>query len=114
MTQDHGNGLFGLREALRRHGPATVTQLARQLGHPRGVVQAMLEHWQRRGRVAEVAPAPAGRSHASAGACGSGACARCGSCASAKAPVVEADGDENLRYAWCEQRRVQLLGPRCD
>lgn len=131
MSLPASTSLFELREALRGHGPASASELAQRLQRPPAVVQAMLEHWQRRGRVRIVEPgaAPVGSSPADGtlrnsgnsgnsarsadpGGCGSGACSSCGSCASAPPAGGGARADRlpPARYAWCEQRVVGMLG----
>ncbi len=80
-----GNPLFDVREALRARQMATPAQLAAELQLPTSAVEAMLEHWVRRGLAAPAA-AQAGA------ACGSGGCTTCGACATA-APA-------NVVYVW--------------
>ncbi|MDE2119105.1 MAG: hypothetical protein KGJ64_00285 [Betaproteobacteria bacterium] len=107
MSLPASTSLFELREALRGHGPASAAELARRLQRPPAVVQAMLEHWQRRGRVRIVEPGAA-----PSGGCGSGACSSCGSCSSAPPAGGDARAERlpPARYAWCEQRVVGVLG----
>ncbi len=66
-----GDPLFALRETLRAaDGGVSAAQLAAALGLSRTVVDALLAHWQRRGRVVASA----------AGGCGDGgSCAACAS-----------------------------------
>ena len=86
----HGSPLFALREVLRQQGPASAEQLARRMRRPPAVVQAMLEHWRRRGRVLAL---PAEAAAGSGGACTGGTCAACGGCGSRREPA-------SARYAW--------------
>lgn len=97
----NGAGLFGLRDALRQRGPASAAELARRLQRPEAVVQAMLEHWLRRGRVQRLAPARAEAPDAPHGACSSGACSSCGSCSPTRGHVA-------ALYAWCEHTRLPI------
>lgn len=71
-----GNPLFDVRQVLRARQMATPAQIAAELQLPTSAVEAMLEHWVRRGLAA---PAKA----ESAAACGSGGCNTCGACAAA-------------------------------
>lgn len=80
-----GNPLFDVREALRARQMATPAQLAAELQLPTSAVEAMLEHWVRRGLAAPAAAM-------SGAACGCGGCASCGACATA-APA-------NVVYVW--------------
>lgn len=109
MTQATPAGLFELREALREHGAASLSELALRLRRPQGVVEAMLEHWSRRGHVQVLPPRRAdGASGAPAPSrgCGGGSCGSCGACA---APTPGPHGGSHaVLYAWREQRCLGL------
>ena len=90
---EEASPLFLLREILREQGPASAEQLTRRMRRPPTVVQAMLEHWRRRGRVLEL-PAEPGAS--SGGTCAGGACGACGGCGSHRQQAP-------ARYAWQER-----------
>ncbi len=90
---EEANPLFLLREVLREQGPASAEQLARRMRRPLAVVQAMLEHWRRRGRVLEL-PAEPGAD--SGGACAGGACGACDGCGSRRQQTP-------ARFAWQER-----------
>ncbi|MEJ2632706.1 MAG: FeoC-like transcriptional regulator [Acidihalobacter sp.] len=89
------NPLFAVRDRLREEGEATASQLAAILHLPRGTVEDMLAHWQRRGRVE---PVVLGFGNGCASGCGGGACSSC------SAPPVSAGGVRI--YRWCEAGRA--------
>ena len=105
MNATPAGGLFLLRETLRQQGPLSRSELARCLRRPPSVIQAMLEHWAKRGRLQVVAPAAA-QAQPAAG-CAPRACHGCAGCATAGADARDGGGGEP-RYAWCEARRVDL------
>lgn len=73
--------LFAVRDFLRKHEAATITQVAGSLQLPPATVEDMLTHWQRRGQVESIDPARLGRNCVSTG-CSNGGCGG-GSCGTA-------------------------------
>ncbi|ACO76024.1 FeoC-like transcriptional regulator [Laribacter hongkongensis] len=63
--------LIALREALQARRLASLDELAGTLGVPAATVEALLAHWQRKGRIA-VEPAPC--QGGSCGGCSARAC----------------------------------------
>lgn len=66
-------GLIDIKNYLRQHGQASLTDLSHHFRAEPDAVRAMLDHWQRKGKVARIA----------GGGCGKG----CAGCCSA--PSVE-------------------------
>lgn len=68
--------LFAVRDCLREQGMATASQLAATLSLSRGMIEDMLDYWQRRGRVERLV---SGNDAGCGSACGSGGgCSGCG------------------------------------
>jgi len=78
--------LFAVRDRLRARGLTTSLQLAAELQLPQAVVEAALEHFERRGQVRPVSP------ERDPG-CGSGACGSCNLCFTA--------GPRVAWFRWC-------------
>jgi hypothetical protein len=67
--------LIDIKNYLRQHGQASLTDLSHHFRAEPGAVRAMLEHWQRKGKVVQVQ---------AVSACGK----TCAGCCSAPAPEI--------------------------